>query len=91
MKLTKKESVKVAIKKCKNMKEFNKIFSETHTCYDGKKGGCGKCHACILRDIGFKQAKVLIPSIFIINLFLSLGSQFLNIISFGSNNSPAAI
>ena len=61
MKLTKKESVKIAIKKCKNMKEFNKIFSETHTCYDGKKGGCRKCHACILRDIGFKQAKIIDP------------------------------
>ena len=37
MKLTKKESVKIAIKKCKNMKEFNKIFKETHTCYVGTK------------------------------------------------------
>ena len=61
MKLTKKESVKVAIKKCKNMKEFNKIFKETHTCYDGIKGGCGKCHACILRDRGFKEAGILDP------------------------------
>ena len=43
------------------MKEFNKIFSETHRCYDGKKGGCGKCHACILRAIGFKQAKIIDP------------------------------
>ena len=34
MKLTKKESVFKALKKCKNMKEFNKIFIETHTCYD---------------------------------------------------------
>jgi len=61
MKLTKKESVKIAIKKCKNMKEFNKIFIETHTCYDGIKGGCGKCHACILRDRGFKEAGILDP------------------------------
>ena len=61
MKLTKKESVKIAIKKCKNMKEFNKIFIETHTCYDGSKGGCGKCHACILRDRGFKEAGILDP------------------------------
>ena len=61
MKLTKKESVKVAIKQCKNVKEFNKIFRETHTCYDGIKGGCGKCHACILRDKGFKDAKVEDP------------------------------
>ena len=61
MKLTKKESVKVAIKKCKNMKEFNKIFKETHTCYDGVKGGCGKCHACILRDRGFNEAGISDP------------------------------
>ena len=56
MKLTKKESVEIAMKKCKNMKEFNKIFKETHTCYNGIKGGCGKCHACVLRDRGFKEA-----------------------------------
>ena len=61
MKLTKKESVFKALKKCKNMKEFNKIFIETHTCYDGIKGGCGKCHACILRDRGFKEAGILDP------------------------------
>ena len=61
MKLTKKESVKIAVKKCKNMKEFNNIFKETHTCYDGIKGGCGKCHACILRDKGFKEANVTDP------------------------------
>ena len=56
MKLTKKESIEIAMKKCKNMKEFNKIFRETHTCYGGIKGGCGKCHACVLRDRGFKEA-----------------------------------
>ena len=61
MKLTKKESVKIAIKNCKNMKEFNKIFKETHTCYDGVKGGCGKCHACVLRDRGFKEADIEDP------------------------------
>ena len=61
MKLTKKESVKIAVKKCKNMKEFNKIFRETHTCYDGIKGGCGKCHACVLRDKGFKEAGIIDP------------------------------
>ena len=61
MKLTKKESVKIAIKKCKNMKEFNKIFKETHTCYAGTKGGCGKCHACILRDKGFNEAGIKDP------------------------------
>ena len=61
MKLTKMESIKIAIKKCKNMEEFNKIFKETHTCYDGIKGGCGKCHACMLRDRGFKEAGINDP------------------------------
>ena len=61
MKLTKKESVKIAIKNCKNMKEFNKIFKETHTCYDGIKGGCGKCHACVLRDRGFNEVSISDP------------------------------
>ena len=61
MKLTKKESVKIAMKKCKNMKEFNKIFKETHTCYDGIKGGCRKCHACVLSDRGFKEGGITDP------------------------------
>ena len=61
MKLTKKESVFKALKKCKNMKEFNKIFKKTHTCYAGIKGGCGKCHACILRDKGFNEAGIKDP------------------------------
>ena len=61
MKLTKKESVKIAAKNSKSMEEFNKIFRETHTCYDGIKGGCGKCHACVLRDRGFKEAGITDP------------------------------
>ena len=61
MKLTKKESIKVAIKKCKNIKEFNTIFKQTHTCYDGIKGGCRKCHACVLRDRGFIEANIKDP------------------------------
>ena len=43
------------------MEEFNKIFKVTHTCYDGIKGGCGKCHACVLRDRGFKEAEIEHP------------------------------
>ena len=61
MKLTKKKSVKIAVKNSKSMEEFNKIFRETHTCYDGIKGGCGKCHACVLRDRGFKEAGITDP------------------------------
>ena len=61
MKLTKKKSVQIAVKNSKNMEEFNKIFKETHTCYGGLKGGCGKCHACVLRDKGFKEAGIPDP------------------------------
>ena len=61
MKLTKKKSVKIAVKNSKSMEEFNKIFKETHTCYGGLKGGCGKCHACVLRDKGFKEAGIPDP------------------------------
>ena len=32
MKLTKKESIKIAVKNSKSMEEVNKIFKETHTC-----------------------------------------------------------
>lgn len=38
--------------------KFYEVFSMTHTCYDGVKYGCGQCHACILRDRGFKEAGI---------------------------------
>lgn len=37
---------------------FTDLFKLTHTCYAGVPGGCGKCHACILRDAGFKEAGI---------------------------------
>lgn len=37
---------------------FNAVFAQTHTCYAGIRGGCGKCHACILRDRGFTEAGI---------------------------------
>lgn len=59
MSLTKSQSVKLAVEVLGD--RFDEIFSHTHTCYNGVKGGCGKCHACILRDRGFKEAGVEDP------------------------------
>ncbi len=53
MKLNKKETVELA-----------QLFGEeclealgySHTCYEGEFPPCGKCHACLLRKRGFKEA-----------------------------------
>lgn len=60
MDLSKSESVKLAYDVLGEQR-FNDIFELTHTCYAGVKGGCGKCHACILRDKGFKEAGIIDP------------------------------
>jgi 7-cyano-7-deazaguanine synthase len=57
MDLTKAESVLVA-HELMGEQLFNDVFALTHTCYAGVKGGCGKCHACILRDKGFRDAGI---------------------------------
>lgn len=57
MDLTKSESVKL-VYKILGTDRFNELFSLTHTCYAGVKGGCGKCHACILRDKGFADTGI---------------------------------
>ena len=54
MDLTKKESVILAQSIFRD--NFHSVFKLTHTCYNGIEGGCGKCHACILRDRGFVEA-----------------------------------
>ncbi len=59
MQLTKAESVKLAVEVLGD--RFVPIFEQTHTCYAGIKGGCGKCHACLIRDRGFIQAGVTDP------------------------------
>ena len=56
MDLSKKESVLLA--KDVMGDQFNDLLKETHTCYAGERGGCGECHACILRDRGFKEAGI---------------------------------
>jgi len=60
MDLTKAESVQLA-HEILGAEKFNELFSLTHTCYAGQKGGCGKCHACILRDKGFTEAGIADP------------------------------
>lgn len=59
MDLTKKESVELAYNIFR--KNFDSVFKLTHTCYNGIEGGCGKCHACILRDRGFTEAGIEDP------------------------------
>lgn len=59
MQLTKAESVKLAVEVLDD--RFQEIFELTHTCYAGVKGGCGKCHACLIRDRGFSEAGIEDP------------------------------
>lgn len=57
MHLTKADSIKLAIATM-GEHDFKRVFALTHTCYAGVKGGCAKCHACILRDRGFRAVNV---------------------------------
>lgn len=57
--LSKKESVFFALDLLGD--RFDEVFEATHTCYDGVRGGCGKCHACHLRDRGFRESGVADP------------------------------
>lgn len=59
MTLSKADSVRLAVDALGN--RFEEVMGATHTCYDGVKGGCGKCHACHLRDRGFREAGVPDP------------------------------
>jgi 7-cyano-7-deazaguanine synthase len=59
MNLTKKDSVLLAQEMLGT--DFDRVMGLTHTCYNGVKGGCGECHACILRDRGFKDAGIADP------------------------------
>lgn len=38
--------------------KFDRVMGLTHTCYQGVKGGCGECAACLLRDRGFREAGI---------------------------------
>ncbi|NEO30023.1 MAG: 7-cyano-7-deazaguanine synthase QueC [Symploca sp. SIO3C6] len=59
MQLTKAESVKLAVDVLGD--RFQEVLELTHTCYAGVKGGCGKCHACLIRDRGFLEAGIEDP------------------------------
>jgi 7-cyano-7-deazaguanine synthase len=59
MYLSKAESVLLAQKLLGD--RFEAVMEHTHTCYQGIKGGCGKCHACHIRDRGFIEAGIKDP------------------------------
>jgi 7-cyano-7-deazaguanine synthase len=59
MDLNKAESVQLAHRTLGD--RFNAVMGLTHTCYAGVKGGCGRCHACLVRDAGFKAAGMADP------------------------------
>ncbi|NER37768.1 MAG: 7-cyano-7-deazaguanine synthase QueC [Oscillatoria sp. SIO1A7] len=59
MQLTKAESVKLAVDVLDD--RFQEVLELTHTCYAGVRGGCGKCHACLIRDRGFREAGIEDP------------------------------
>lgn len=56
IKLDKKQTVLLAVKL-----GAMEAMAHTHTCYEGKKPGCGKCPACVLRKKGFELAKIADP------------------------------
>ena len=39
-------------------------YSETHTCYEGKRPACGVCPACLLRLKGFEEAGISDPLLY---------------------------
>ncbi|WP_231848241.1 7-cyano-7-deazaguanine synthase QueC [Gloeobacter violaceus] len=59
MRLTKAETVKLSVEVLGE--RFEEVLALSHTCYAGVRGGCGRCHACILRDRGFREAGVPDP------------------------------
>lgn len=58
MNLTKAETVKLAADLGEDCLE---ALSYSHTCYDGVFPPCGHCHACLLRERGFKEAGIEDP------------------------------
>jgi len=55
--LTKKETVELA----SSLDGCLDAMAYSHTCYNGESPPCGKCHACLLRKRGFKEAGILDP------------------------------
>ena len=59
MYLSKAEGIQLAIKTLKN--DWHNVFAMTHTCYNNVKGGCGKCHSCLIRQSGFDSLNLQDP------------------------------
>ena len=57
--LSKKDTVLLA----SNLSGCMEALAYSHTCYEGKFPPCGKCHACLLRMKGFKEAGIEDPLI----------------------------
>ena len=59
MNLSKKQSIDLA----QTMEGCMESLAFSHTCYAGQFPPCGKCHSCVLRAQGFKEANVVDPLI----------------------------
>lgn len=57
--LTKAESIKLA----QTLEGCMEGLAYSHTCYAGEYPPCGKCHSCVLRAQGFKEANEIDPLI----------------------------
>lgn len=55
--LSKAETINMA----KMYHNWEEAYSLSHTCYAGEVPPCGKCHACVLRAEGFREAGVADP------------------------------
>lgn len=63
LRLSKKETVELALNLQKLGSPVMEALAYSHTCYAGEVPPCGKCHACVLRANGFAQAQTPDPLI----------------------------